>query len=106
MGIGQGKANRQVIINQPVRSFPVRPRSESTKYQNEGEFSMFHIIKASRIYGGYGYCGPTCDKVGVEKGKTYLTLADAIADANKLKTANAIGFQVVSVKTGHTVYST
>jgi hypothetical protein len=60
--------------------------------------STYIIKKSSRLSDNItendGYCGPTCDKAGVEPGKIYYDKAEAESDAIKLTNKNPVGFVV------------
>lgn len=59
----------------------------------------FHIIKSSRIYEGRGYNGPTCVLAGIEGGKLYNTIEEAMKDAELMSEHNNIGFITVDTNT-------
>lgn len=61
--------------------------------------TKFYIVKAPRFYEGVGYSGPACAKAGVEPGKLYDNMEDALSDAKKLTIFNPVGFRVVTTIT-------
>jgi hypothetical protein len=58
----------------------------------------WHIHKASRLYDGLGYSGPSCRAAGVEPGKTYDSYVDADADREKLNRVNPVGFLIAEAQ--------
>lgn len=56
----------------------------------------WHIYKASRLYVGLGYSGPSCQAAGVEPGKTYDSYVEANADREKLNRVNPVGFLIAA----------
>ena len=63
----------------------------------------YHIIKASRTYEGKGYEGISCQQAGVEPGKTYDHMSDAVADMAKLSVVNPVGWTVYDCETKNAV---
>lgn len=59
----------------------------------------YHIIKASRTYEGGGYEGISCQQAGVEPGKTYDYMSDAVSDMVKLTAVNPVGWTVYDIDT-------
>ena len=59
----------------------------------------YHIIKASRIYEDKGYSGISCQQAGVEPGKTYDHMSDAVSDMVKLNAVNPVGWTIYDIET-------
>ena len=64
----------------------------------------FKIVKASRIFSGTGYTGPTCTKADTESNQTYEDIEVAKQDARKMSKINPVGFNVVDTSNSVVVY--
>ena len=58
----------------------------------------YHIYKASRVYAGSPYCGPTSDNVPAEK-ETFL---EARILAEEMTKRNPVGFSIYDTNKGCT----
>ena len=59
--------------------------------------NLYIINKSSRYPVMCPYSGPTCVDAGVEPGKVYNNLEDALRDAKKLSSKNIVGFRVLTL---------
>jgi hypothetical protein len=63
---------------------------------------MYHLVKMSRMYSGFPYCGPTSDY----KPAQYETLEEALAAKKAFTEINPVGWDIYDTVTGREVSPT